>query len=310
MSKVGKNQQNGRAFTKTVKVQAKLSSTRTAPIEYVPDKRLKGAVIFTVHTGGGLSRQMVCHHPIGITDLNGNDWVVSDISDINHLLRTKDDPGFEKLRAQRGMFKFAVIARNCPDLLYFGEDGVVYYHEDTVPRSERISAARLAEKNANQGDKNWKKTSNSYMVHLSPYNMSIERKIRIHLKDKDLNEKAEESYPQTYRMCYARGYQNEQKGAVAFSDCKDSCNVYKRIISMVENFDKVKISNNAIDSTKDVMSKAKGITLSKIEVESSDESKTDDYDSTDQQQPPKETDVDAPALTGKSPAKEGKVSKE
>jgi hypothetical protein len=76
------------------------------PGEALPVKLVKGNyagdyVRVFLGSLSGIRREVILHHPIGITDLDGDEWVESEFSDLPLLLSRKDDPYKNKLAELR-----------------------------------------------------------------------------------------------------------------------------------------------------------------------------------------------------------------
>jgi hypothetical protein len=75
------------------------------PVELVKDNRIQGGYLrgFLGSTTG-VTREYILHHPIGVTHLEDDEWVISDPSDVPILLSRTKDPYGQKLADGKAKF--------------------------------------------------------------------------------------------------------------------------------------------------------------------------------------------------------------
>jgi len=134
------NNARGTPFVKKEKVPIKLNPSLKTDIQFVSGQGpLKDAFTMIV-SSGQTTREYTIHHPIGITDLDDWDWVMTETSEVQSLLQRIDDPGSAKLNQQRNAYviKWAITS----SLLKEGTgEGLEQYPNGTV-RSNSMKAAR------------------------------------------------------------------------------------------------------------------------------------------------------------------------
>lgn len=84
----------------------KVTSNKTPPddklrTELVEEKRLGTYLRVFLGSSNGVRRETIVHRPVGITDLDGDEWVMSELSDITYLLSRTRDPRAQMIDAAR-----------------------------------------------------------------------------------------------------------------------------------------------------------------------------------------------------------------
>jgi hypothetical protein len=112
----------GKPFPKAEKVPQKLKPNGLNQLDFKQDPLLNGAWVF-VMAGAGGSHSYTVHHPIGVTPLDDDEWVMTPSGDISQLLTNRESPNRKKIEELRKDFVFskAIEAK----LLLREEDGTI-----------------------------------------------------------------------------------------------------------------------------------------------------------------------------------------
>ena len=87
---------------KIVKVNAKwIHGEQPLPSDTVQSSHLKDQITIVVQGPGSKRTELVVHHPIGITDLSADDWVVTTIYGVAELLGRTKNPNLQNLNRKR-----------------------------------------------------------------------------------------------------------------------------------------------------------------------------------------------------------------
>jgi len=117
-------------------------------------KSLNGACVVLIVGPGGITEQLTIHHPIGVTDLKDDDWVMTRTNEIHTLFARKDDPAEANLMIARNKRKNDYLIKQ---KLLQEKDGKLYYPTDgTKTRNEWLADADLkfqAKKKDKQSDR-------------------------------------------------------------------------------------------------------------------------------------------------------------
>jgi hypothetical protein len=71
------------------------------PVILNDEPRLGEYLRVLIKSTTGVTRELIFHHPVGVTDLDDDDWVVSEVGDIPSLLSRMKDPHAEEIAAAR-----------------------------------------------------------------------------------------------------------------------------------------------------------------------------------------------------------------
>jgi hypothetical protein len=93
----GNPRSNGQDYQKVVKKPQRIKPDDAGQFSY-DDSSLPGSIIFII-ADGKYQRKMILHHPIGVTDLDENDWVLSEPDDIRQMLLQKENPSIKNFKA-------------------------------------------------------------------------------------------------------------------------------------------------------------------------------------------------------------------
>lgn len=197
-----------------VKVQ-KLSTGIQSQLALDRPKGLGDSFSITVATGNHTVSYTV-HRPIGVTDLDDDDWVVTPVGDIQSLLSRAVDPAQGEINKMRGVFKTSLLIESgllikdaekgitYPVSVYTGEkDRNALLNEADTTFSEhkktRKEEYKKSHPNATQDDLDRIKFDKSRVDFLTDELRLHERKIAEFLSSEPIRRKIEEHAPQTYR---------------------------------------------------------------------------------------------------------------
>jgi hypothetical protein len=114
-------------------------------------KSLKDASVVLIVGPGGITEEMTIHRPIGITDLQDDDWVMTRTNEIHTLFARKDDPSEANLTIARNKRKNDYLIQN---KLLMEKDGKYFYPQDEVKtRNDYLAEADLKFRAKKKDDK-------------------------------------------------------------------------------------------------------------------------------------------------------------
>lgn len=193
------------------KVPLKVSPSAVPTVLYQPDARLPEAMVVLIVSDSRVESYTM-HHPIGITDLRGEEWVFSKTSEIPTLLARSHDPNQKKVDEARQKARSAYLVAQALLIL---KDDKLYYPSEVAEGRERnavlneadsaLKAAKVKEKlefEQSKPSEEAKKNFSSKLHRdsfLSPQVLSHEQKIRAALTPEILKREVEDKCPQTYR---------------------------------------------------------------------------------------------------------------
>lgn len=136
--------QSGAATTilRKEKVEQKLGLTKQSQIQLEQHGQLKDAFA-VASVNGQRTVTYVFHHPIGITDLDDEDWVCSLAEDIPHLLSRTKDPRQKEVDQARVAIKDAYLTSKLLLQVNEGE----YCYPDAVFKEKKVRRALLRQVN-------------------------------------------------------------------------------------------------------------------------------------------------------------------
>jgi hypothetical protein len=126
----------------------KIEPLKRFDASYGKSAELKGGTLtmIIVSEGAEVSSQLLFHHPIGVSKLQPDDWVCTDVSDVQHLVMRKEDPDAARTAKLRRDYLLQ-LASETPALLKKHE-GRFYYPDETsfIEDNTRNSIKNAAEK--------------------------------------------------------------------------------------------------------------------------------------------------------------------
>jgi len=186
------NKNAGRGAVIRTKAKPKVNPTSGANFEFTGDPRI-GESFVIVMAGPAKNRSMTFHHPIGVTDVDEEDWVCTQTEDIPDLLARRKDPDEESIRGKRDLHRLSLAAgRNL--IQKDGQDGEVLYYGTNIPRQATIAEARRLAKEAVVGK--GKPTADAYLSFIKdPALREIESQLREFLTAEATIREAERKFP-------------------------------------------------------------------------------------------------------------------
>jgi len=174
------------------KAKPKVNPVTGANFEFANDPRIGDAFVIVIAAPSGV-QSLTFHHPIGVADVDGDDWVCTPVGDIPSLLSRKDDPDEADRKAKRDKHRLdlAVAAKL---LLKDGNGGQLIYPDTEISRQDALVTARAAAKDAVKAEKG--KPSPDLYVRFLPHGVQEkELAIREFLARKSTIQAAETQFP-------------------------------------------------------------------------------------------------------------------
>lgn len=212
MEKANPNTNSRGIPPKKEKIPVKVKSDEKSDIIFVNQKGVLNNSFKIVLAYPNGSKQFTVHHPIGITDLEDHDWVLTESTMVHDLLDRQKDPALQRLQeARRGhLYKLAVEAKKLDS-----KDNAYVYPKSGLNRDALIAAARrLADKSIEKKVQQWKASTEALPKGekrppkptppdpIDFFRVEVKKEeldLREFLKDPANIKKAEEEYPQTFR---------------------------------------------------------------------------------------------------------------
>jgi hypothetical protein len=162
----------------------KISPTHAVGVTFSNDQRTKDAFVIMIVSASG-TRQFTVHHPVGVTPLQDDVWVVSETSDLPNLLMRINDPTKKDVDARRDASLRRALARMNVIIL----EGDRVFYPNRVDRSDAISVARKKAETAKASGKD------AYVSYLSDEDKKYETAYLEAIRNKDLQAGIVEKYP-------------------------------------------------------------------------------------------------------------------
>jgi len=179
---------------------------------------LKGAFL-VMATNGVRTRSWLAHHPIGVTKLDGGDWVWTNMSDVPTLLSQRSDPDAEELVANRAEARLVIAVQD--GLLAQDKDGTRRY-----PKGGSRAAALAAAKKAavedqalreaewrSGGERGERPKKADVLRFLSAADAAAEENLREHAKSAAVQAKVLATWPDTFETRYGSNFEFDQQSA-------------------------------------------------------------------------------------------------
>jgi hypothetical protein len=216
----------GTSFQKEVKVPLKLMTDRETEIKFVNGVGpLKEAFTVLMCTGQ-VTRQYTFHHPIGITALKSDDWVLTPTGEITMLLARQEDPSRARLDEAR-LKERLELAVNSKFLTKIAGNPDEYHYAGT--KNDRHKALDVARKLAKQDKERSEKSKDNKMsveivagypdfdpIHyLDKENAKMEGLIRAYWGQDDTKKYLDKKFESLYQTCSGPMANVKQKSCVA-----------------------------------------------------------------------------------------------
>jgi len=174
------------------KAKPKINPVTGANFEYVSEPRIGDSYVVCVAGPNGV-QSFTFHHPIGVTDVDREDWVCTPTGDIPSLLTRKDDPDEPDRKAKRDRYRLDLVV--AARLLEKRDgDGLLVYPGTDISRQDALAAARTAAKDAVKAEKG-KPSPDLYIRFLPKEVQDAEAAVRDKLADKATIQAAETKFP-------------------------------------------------------------------------------------------------------------------
>jgi len=162
----------------------KINPAHAGEFSFVNDPRVKDSFVVMVAAPEGI-RSFTFHHPIGITKLDGKQWVVSETSDIPLLLSREKDPNKKLVDEARD----GKILRSAVRAELLKTSGTRVFYPDGVERNPLTAAARKQAVAAKAAKKD------AYLDFLDDIHREYEKKYLEHVRAPALLAMVAETYP-------------------------------------------------------------------------------------------------------------------
>jgi len=234
---------SGRVITRDKLVPAKVVVGLEPAIIFRPaEKPLKGALTVII-SDGNHTRTLVIHHPVGITDLDGEDWVFSPVEDIPMLVARQVDPDAQRLAQLRALMREDLATKETPPLLV-SKDGA-YFYPTGESRSEIVRQARA---NASKADASyidqWKKEGGEgekpakadYTEYFPTPELKAAERSFIEFSKKDsVKEVVVKKYPDNYRTMGGVNADIPQRGCTVVGRVPPPGQVFDSLVYQIAN---------------------------------------------------------------------------
>jgi len=190
---VSKNNDNGRGPNVVrTKAKPKVNPVTGANFEYVSEPRIGDSFVVVMGGPGGVN-SFTFHHPIGVTEVDDEDWVCTPTGDIPSLLARRDDPDEADRKARRDKHRLDLVV--VANLLEKADDeGLLVYPGTDISRQDALAAARAAAKDAVKAEKG-KVPPDLYIRFLPQPVQEAETLVRKKLASRETIQKAETKFP-------------------------------------------------------------------------------------------------------------------
>nr|WNA22205.1 MAG: hypothetical protein [Plasmopara viticola lesion associated narnavirus 1] len=200
---------------KTVRKPTKVLPTAGLQAEFQADKRIADA--FTVHvlgpTGG---RSLTFHHPIGCTDLEDGEWVLTPSTEVPSLLSRAENPHAKRIEGLRAKARNALAVKKGlakqADL-----DGPLQY-PDGSDRTAALSSAHSAAKEAAKSKEQSKAAPGAFLGFLDPKVKEYEIALSDFLKSEEVRLKIEKEIPLPDFETCSGPFEDQEQEAVEWLD--------------------------------------------------------------------------------------------
>jgi len=191
----GKVENSGKASGPNVvrtKAKPKVNPVTGGNFEFVVESRIGDSFVVVMAGPNGI-QSFTFHHPIGVTDVDSEDWVCTPTGDIPSLLARRDDPDEADRKAKRDKHRLDLVV-TAGLLKKSSDDGLLTYPGTGVNRQDAIATARTEAKVAVKAEKG-KPTPDLYIRFLPKEVQDAETSIRKLLADAKTIRAAETKFP-------------------------------------------------------------------------------------------------------------------
>jgi hypothetical protein len=194
MSTKGKDDATQRQVVVKKTVAKKGGPTEAIPVDLVTNKGVGDYLHLFVGGPKGIPSGAVLHHPIGITDLDDDTWVLSNPEDVRLLLSRSKDPRAAELNEKRAAF----LRRQAVDQGLIGLDSAgELVLKDGTKRSDFLATLKKDATEINKDTKGWKYSADAVLAREDDVLAEQEKTYRAFLRSQ--SKVAEGKYPTVYR---------------------------------------------------------------------------------------------------------------
>jgi hypothetical protein len=133
------------------KAKPKVNPVTGANFEFVNEPRIGDSIVVVLAGPSGV-QSFTFHHPIGVTDVDVEDWVCTPTADIPSLLARKDDPDEADRKVKRDRYRLHLVV-HAGLLRKSDTDEQLIYPDTEINRQDALAAARSAAKDAVKAEK-------------------------------------------------------------------------------------------------------------------------------------------------------------
>jgi len=174
------------------KAKPKVNPVTGANFDYVSESRIGDSFVVVMAGPSGV-QSFTFHHPIGVTDVDAEDWVCTPTGDIPSLLARRDDPDEADRKAKRDKHRLNLVV-HAGLLEKPGGDGLLTYPGTDVNRQDALAKARAEAKDAVKAEKG-KPSPDLYIRFLPKEVQEAESAVRNLLADEQTIRAAETKFP-------------------------------------------------------------------------------------------------------------------
>lgn len=191
------------------KAKPKISPLTGGNFDFSGDPRI-GESFVVVVAGPSGNRSITFHHPIGKTDLDGDNWVVTPTEELPSLVARRDDPHEATIRTNRESFRFAMAVSS--ELLTKDEETGSIHFPSGMERQPTIAAARAAAKDAAKRI-GQPPAPLAYLAHLSAERRIEEDAVRAFLASPDVIRASVKKFPESTYLTMSGPLQDRSQKA-------------------------------------------------------------------------------------------------
>jgi len=195
------------------KAKPKVNPVSGANFEYVNEPRI-GKSFVVVMAGSYGVQSFTFHHPIGVTDVDHEDWVCTPTGDIPSLLSRQDDPDEADRKAKRDKHRLD-LAVAAGLLTKTGSEGQLVYPDTEINRQDALAKARALAKDAVKAEKGTP-SPDLYIRFLHTSVQGPEANLRKFLASKEAIHKAEIKFPSSGYRTRSGPLADRDQEAVAY----------------------------------------------------------------------------------------------
>jgi hypothetical protein len=189
----GKDNESGRGPNVVrTKAKPKVNPVTGANFEFVNESRIGDSFVVVMAGPSGV-QSFTFHHPIGVTDVDDEDWVCTPTADIPSLLARRDDPDEADRKAKRDKHRLDLVV-TAGLLEKDDDDGPLTYPDTGVNRQDALAKARTEAKSAVKAEKG-KPSPDLYIRFLPKEVQEAESSVRKLLAEKKTIQAAETKFP-------------------------------------------------------------------------------------------------------------------